>query len=282
VSNPPQSEPSTRTFRHRSDFPFLAAMWGLGGSYVLLVLLLIIADAVRTSPRHLGEALLKPEIQAAVLLTLKTCTLSAILSLWVALPLAYLLSRQHFPGRFLIDILVDIPLVLPPLVLGLSLLMLFHLSLDGWKLESWLRASFEFPVTYHVPSIVLAQFVVTASFAIRTLRVTFDRIDPRAEDVARTLGCSRGQAFFRVCLPQAVPGMLTAFTIAWARALGEFGPILVFSGTTPFRTEVLSTAIYLELGIGHLESAIAISLLMIALAVLVLVILRCLGDWTAP
>ncbi|WP_437226587.1 ABC transporter permease [Planctomicrobium sp. SH661] len=262
----------------RTDLPFLGTMWGLGGSYVLLIVLLLAANLMRTTPRHFVEALAKPEIQAAILLTLKSCTLSAILSIWIGLPLAYLLSRQYFPGRAIIDTIVDIPLILPPLVLGLSLLLLFHLPIGDWQLEGWLRRDLKFPVTYFVPSVILAQFVVSAAFAIRTLRVTFDRIDPRAEDVARTLGCNRRQAFFQVCLPQAIPGVIAAFTLAWARAMGEFGPILVFSGTTPFRTEVLSTAVYLELGIGNLEAAVAVSLLMVGLSLVILLMLRLLGT----
>ena len=202
----------------------------------------------------------------------------AVSSVWVATPLGYLLSRYRFPGRWFIDTLVDIPIVLPPLVLGLSLLILFHLMIFGWQLEAWLRDSVGFPVAFQVPAVVLAQFTVGSAFAIRTMRVTFDQIDPRAEDVARTLGCTRGQAFMQVALPQAWRGMIAATTIAWARALGEFGPILVFAGATRMRTEVLSTTVFLELSIGQLNAAVAVSLLMVAMAVIVLLILRALGT----
>ena len=95
-------------------------------------------------------------------------------------------------------------------------------------------------MTFQPIGIVLAQFPVAAAFAIRTLRGTFDQISPRYEAVALTLGCNRGQAFTRVVLPQAGRGMLTAGTLAWARALGEFGPVLVFAGATRGRTEVLA------------------------------------------
>jgi len=95
-----------------------------------------------------------------------------------------------------------------------------------------------------------------------------------------TLGCSRSQAFWRVVLPEARGGMLTAFTLAWARALGEFGPILIFAGATRLRTEVLSTSVFLELSIGNLEAAVAVSLLMIVTAVLVLLLVRWFGTET--
>ena len=124
---------------------------------------------------------------------------------------------------------------------------------------------------------ILAQFAVAAAFAVRTMRVTFDQIPPRAEQVALTLGCSRSQAFWLVLMPAARRGLLTAGTLSWARALGEFGPIIIFAGATHFRTEVLPTTVFLELQIGNLEAALAVSLLMIGVALAVLVVTRTLG-----
>lgn len=325
--------------RRRSDLPFFLVMGGLSSCFLLLIVLLLAADVLFTSPSEFVKALSKPEIQYAAALTFVTCTVAAIMSVWVATPLGYILSRYRFPGRALIDTLVDIPIVLPPLVLGLSLLIMFHLefgrpsesardipaepppgievedgqriqavqdesppeaardesnvsteagngdavaqsedSQRGWQLERWLRDDVGFPVTYRWPAVILAQFSVACAFAVRTMRVTFDQMNPRTEDVARTLGCSRWQAFEKIALPQAWRGIIAAGTIAWARALGEFGPILVFAGATRMRTEVLSTSVFLELSIGNLDAAVAVSLLMVAMAVLVLCVLRLLGT----
>jgi molybdate transport system permease protein len=250
--------------------------------YVGLIVLLLLADLYFTSLNDIRQTLAKPEVRYAIRLTLISCTVAAILSLWVATPLGYLMSRYRFPGKALIDTLVDIPIVLPPLVLGLSLLILFHIDLGGWKLEDWLKDRLHLPVTFQVRGVILAQFCVAAAFAVRTMRVTFDQINPRAEDVARTLGCTRGQAFLQVALPQAWRGMIAAGTIAWARALGEFGPILVFAGSTRMRTEVLSTTVFLELSIGNLGAAVAVSLLMVLLAMIVLLVLRALGTGLQP
>lgn len=277
---PHRSDPNTLRDlpKHRSDLPFFLVMGGLSACFVLLIVLLLAADVVFTSFGDFKTALAKPEIQAAFRLTFLTCTVSAILSIWVATPLGYLLSRFKFPGRWIIDTLVDIPMVLPPLVLGLSLLILFHLSIGQWQLEIWLRDRIGFPVTYRWPAVILAQFTIACALATRTMRVTFDQIAPRHEDVARTLGCTRGQAFLQIALPQAGRGMIAATTIAWARSLGEFGPILVFAGATRMRTEVLSTTVWLELSVGELGSAVAVSLLMVIIAVVVLVVLRLLGP----
>jgi molybdate transport system permease protein len=254
----------------RSDAPFFVALALLGGLYVGLIIAFLAADLWFISPGHVRDALREPAIRSAVWLTLLSCSVAAILSVWVAVPLGYLLARTRFPGRGVVDLLLDVPIVLPPLVVGLSLLILFQTP-PGQAVQRLI------PVTYAVPAVILAQFTVAAAFAVRTLRVTFEQISPRTEDVARTLGCSRGEAFWRVTLPEARRGVLTAFTLAWARSLGEFGPILVFAGATRMKTEVLSTTVFLELSVGRLEAALAVSLLMIAVAVLVLVVTRAFG-----
>jgi molybdate transport system permease protein len=263
--------------RGRSDVPFLVALGLIGGFYVLLIVGMLVADASFTTPNHLWEALKSREIRYSIRLSLISCTITAILSVWVAVPLAYLLSRYQFPGKALLDVLLDIPIVLPPLVIGLCLLILFQVRLGGLTLDDFLRKYLRFPVTYAVPSVILAQFAVAAAFAVRTMRVTFDQISPRQEQVALTLGCSRSQAFWLVVLPQARRGVVTAATVAWARALGEFGPVLIFSGATRMNTEVLPTTVFLELSIGHLEGAIAVSVLMVIVALVVLLIVRVYG-----
>lgn len=213
-------------------------------------------------------ALQQPEIQYSIRLTLLSCTMTAILSLWVAIPIGYLMSRHNFFGRNLIDAILDIPIVLPPLVVGLSLLILFQFA--PVKLRE--------AVVYQVPAVIFAQFAVACAFAVRTMRATFDHIDARHEQVALTLGCSRSQAFGRVVLPEAKRGVLTAATLAWARSLGEFGPLLIFAGTTRYKTEVLSTTVFLELNNGNLGAAVAVSLIMVAAAIIVLVLARAWGT----
>jgi molybdate transport system permease protein len=268
---------ASRPHRAGSDVPFFAVMGGLGGSYLLLIVALLAADIAFTSPGHFVAALGKPEIQYAVRLTLISCTISALMSIWVATPLGYLLSRFTFRGRWLIDTILDIPVVLPPLVIGLSLLILFHLPIGGTNLEKQLQQRLGLQVTYAQPAVVLAQFAVACAFAVQTMRVTFDQIDTRPEQVALTLGCRRSQAFMHIALPQAWRGMIAATTIAWARSLGEFGPILVFAGATRMKTEVLSTTVFLELSVGQLEAAVAVSLLMVVAAMVVLGIVRLVG-----
>ncbi|MBN01661.1 MAG: molybdenum ABC transporter permease [Planctomycetaceae bacterium] len=221
-------------------------------------------------PNVVIETLRTPEIRYAVWLSLMSCSITAILSLWVAVPIGYLMSRIDFPGKALLDSILDIPIFLPPLVIGLSLLILFR--------QTPLRAVDDtFGIAFHVPAVIIAQFAVASAFAVRTLRATFDSVSPRVEQVALTLGCSRAQAFFGVVIPQCWRGIMTAGILAWARALGEFGPILVFAGSTRRRTEVLPVSVHMELSIGNIEGAVGVSLLMVVIALSVLVLVRLLG-----
>jgi molybdate transport system permease protein len=253
-----------------SDWPFVLALSTLGGVYVVLIVAMLVADFAFTSTDDILTALRSPEVRFSIRLSLISCSVTAILSLWVAVPLGYLLSRYRFPGKVLVDALLDVPIVLPPLVIGLSLLILFQMP--------GLRALQQVvPITYAVPAVVLAQFAVSAAFAVRTMRIAIDDIPLRREQVAWTLGCSRAAAFWRVVLPEARRGMVTAGTLAWARALGEFGPILVFAGATRMKTEVLSTSVFLELSVGKLQAAVAVSLLMVLAAFVVLFIVRVHG-----
>lgn len=261
-----------------SDKPFMAGLWGFTALYVLLILLLICANASFITWQDILVALSSESIQQSLSLTFLTCTVSAILSIFFAVPIAYTLSRFHFRGRTLLDTLLDIPIILPPLVVGLSLLILFNsFPTRGNGLEAWLNTQ-GIHVTFHVPAIILAQFTIASAFAIRSMKNTFDQISPRSEMVALTLGCNRAQAFWRVTLPQAGRGVLSAGLLAWARALGEFGPILIFAGATRGHTEVLSTSVFLEINIGNLAGAASVSLILITLAIATILTIRLIGD----
>jgi len=290
VSPSPPASPGNRESQQfvrdvsLSNRMFYICLTILGGTYVILVVAMIAADAWYMAEKSVragmaaadpwkaflfenpvAEALSDRKIRYSIWLSLISCTLSAVFSLLVAVPIGYLLSRHEFRGKRLLDAILDIPIVLPPLVVGLSLLILFQYPPFAWIARE---------VVYQLSAVVLAQFSVAAAFAVRTMKSTFDHINPRCEQVAVTLGCSRAQAFGWVALPEASRGMMTAFTLAWARSLGEFGPLLIFAGATRMKTEVLSTSVFLELNVGNIEAAVAVSLIMVLAAVAVLVITR--------
>lgn len=257
--------------RARHDRTFSIVLASLAGIYGLLIIALLVSGATFTSPSDVVRALSAGPIRYSALLSLVTCTIAAILALWVAVPAGYILARWNFPGKTIVDAIFDVPIVLPPLVVGLFLLILFESALGKLFQENVFR------VTYEIPAVILAQFCVATAFAIRAMRITFEQMDPRTEEVALVLGCSRWQSFLLVTMPQAARGVVAAGTLAWARALGEFGPILVFAGATREKTEVLPTTIFLEWSIGDLGAAVAVSLLLVALALIVLITTRLLG-----
>lgn len=251
--------------------PFWCGLILATGLYLAFLLALLGSTAAYTTPHQLWEALNTERIRYSIGLSLVSCTVSASFALLLAIPIGYLLSRGRFRGKALLDAALDIPIVLPPMVVGLCLLIFFQTP-AGKAIERVI------PFTYSVAGVVLAQFVIGAAFAVRTMRGVFDHLSARPEDVAMTLGCSRGQAVWLVTLPAARRGMFAAFSIAWARSLGEFGPILVFAGATPMKTEVLPTSVFMELSVGRLEAAVAVSLLMVLLALIVLVLVRLAGE----
>ena len=264
-------KPAPQTPHVKSDVPFYIGLGLLAGFYITLIVSMLAADAYYVRLGDFAEILRDKNIRFAIKLSLISCCITTVLALWVAVPVGYLMSRVDFPGKNTVDAILDIPIVLPPLVIGLSLLILFRQtflsSIDDY-----------FNIAFHVPAVILAQFSVATAFAVRTLRATFDEMSPRREQVALTLGCSHSQAFWTVVLPEARRGLLTAATLAWARSLGEFGPILVFAGSTRRKTEVLPVSVHLELSIGNIEGAVAVSLMMVAMAVLVLVAVRTISS----
>lgn len=240
--------------------------------FLLLVLALVAADVAYINLEAVKEVLRSQAIRSAVVLSLWTSALTTVIAITFAVPMGYTLSRYRFPGRILADTIVDLPIVFPPLVVGLSLLVFFRTSVGLW-LES-LGLDF----VYQRRGIVLAQFFVSASYGIRAIKTTFDEVDQRQEDVALTLGCTRGQAFRRVALRNARNGVIAGAILTWARALGLFGPLLVFVGAVRMKTEVLPTTIYLETSIGNIEVALAVSLVMIVMATVALLAIRLFGG----
>ena len=205
----------------------------------------------------------------AVWLSVWTSAVAAVISLAIAVPTGYLLSRGRFRGVLFLDALVDIPIVLPPLLFGISLLVLFTQS----GLDDTL-ASIGMRFVHEPAGIVLVQVLIATAYGARMLKGTFDGIDPRQAAVAQTLGCTPTRAFFTVTLSSARNGLIAAVVMMWARALALYGPIIAFCGSTSMYTEVMPTRMYLEMSVGRLHAALLIALMMIAMAVFVLFVLK--------
>jgi molybdate transport system permease protein len=216
----------------------------------------------------LVATLISREIIFAIKLSLITATISTVLAMLVAIPVAYAISTIEFTGKSIVDAVLDLPIVISPIALGAALLVFFNTPV-GVAIEGKIvRFVFE------VPGIILAQFTVITALAVRLLKSTFDGIDPRYERVGRTLGCSKLMAFVRVTLPLARDGLIASSILTWARAVGEFGATVTLAGATKMKTETLPTAIFLNLATANVEKAVAVIFILISLSLIALIVLR--------
>ncbi len=242
--------------------------------FVAFVALLVVTDIAYIDKSAVLEAIQSPFIAKALWTSVWTSCTATALAVMFAIPIGYSLSRFRFPGRMLADTIVDLPIVFPPLVAGLTLLVFFSQTALG----RWIQEDLNMEFVFQRKGIVLCQFVVAASYAIRSAKVAFDDIDVRYENVALTLGCRRMGSFMRVSLPMARNGIMAGAIMTWARAFGLFGPLLIFVGSFRGRTEVLSTTIFLEQSVGNLELAIAVALVLIFVALIALLLIRFVGG----
>lgn len=214
------------------------------------------------------SALLSAEILFAIRLSLTSATIATIISILLAVPVAYTISQRSFPGKDIVDSLLDLPIVISPIALGAALLVFFNTPIGAGIDDHILKFVFA------VPGIILAQITIISALAIRLLKSTFDSIDPRYEQVGRTLGYSKPEVFFKVTLPLAKDGLVASSILTWARAIGEFGATVTLAGAIPMKTETLPIAIFLSLATADVERAIAVIFVLIIIAVVALITIR--------
>ena len=177
----------------------------------------------------------------ALLLSLRLATIVSAILLLLALPLAYWLSFTHWRGKFLIESVVALPLVLPPTVLGFY--MLIALGPRGALGKAW-QTLFGHPLAFTFTGLVIASIIYSFPFAVQPLVASFEALDRRLLDAASILGVSRWRTFFRVVVPLAWPGLITAMVLSFAHTLGEFGVVLMVGGNLPGITRTISIDIY--------------------------------------
>jgi molybdate/tungstate transport system permease protein len=234
-----------------------------------LLILFIVGPLMRllffATPQSLGAALADSELRESILLTVFTASIATLIAALLGIPLAYLLARRAFPGRRVVQGLIDLPVVIPHPVAGIALLLfLGRRSPVGGALG---QLGLEF--VSHVPGIVAAMLFVSAPILVSGAREAFRNVDPQLERVARTLGDTAWDAFRRVTLPMARRGILAGSILAWARSVSEFGSIVILT----YNPKVASIYIFDRFTAFGLEAAVpaAVILLLVALAVFILV-----------
>jgi molybdate transport system permease protein len=225
---------------------------------------------IRAPWATLPQRLTQPGVLAALRLSLITATLATGVSLLLGVPLAWLLARTRFPGRRFARALVTVPLVLPPVVGGVALLLVFG---RRGLLGGWLDATFGISLPFTTAGVVVAETFVAMPFLVISVEGALRGADARYEEAAATLGAGPWTAFRRVTLPLIAPGVAAGAVLCWARALGEFGATITFAGNFPGRTQTMPLAVYLALE-QDLDAAIVLSLVLLVVSVTILVALR--------
>ncbi len=223
-----------------------------------------------------GTAFVSGSVLAALSLSLVTTAVSLVVTVAVGLPLAFVLARRSFPGKWLLEALIDLPIVLPPSVAGLALLLVFgRTGLLGGPFQ---LAGIEIPFT--AVAVILAQVFVSAPFFVRAARTGLAGIDTDLEDAARVDGASELQLFRSISVPLASAALAAGLVMSWARALGEFGATIMFAGNIEGRTQTLPLVVYSEFQAGGgLNASIAAAAILVIAALGVLIAVR-LFHWT--
>jgi len=212
---------------------------------------------------------LNPEELGVIFLSLRVAIVSVACSLPVAVLVAYVLARARFPGKILVDAIVHLPLVLPPVVVGFALLVVFgKRGPIGSLLDQWFGIVFAFRWT----GAALASAIMGFPLMVRAIRLSIEAVDQRLETAAKTLGGSRAWVFASITLPLALPGIITGVLLSFARGLGEFGATITFVSNIPGETETLPLAIYSLTQVpGGDALALRLSIVAVVLSVLALV-----------
>lgn len=253
--------------------PHLGAL-GIGANLAFLFLMILLGLPLVSLLFHvpLGELLHRlqtPLVIQALRLSLITSVVSALAVLVLGLPVALLLATRQFPGKRVLEVVINLPMVLPPTVAGLGLLLAFgRTSVVGKAL-----AVFGISIPFTTLAVVLAQMFIAAPFFINTVRAGFEALEPRYLQAAATLRASPAYTFFRVMLPLNFHSLLAGAAMCWARALGEFGATITFAGNMPGRTQTMPLAVYIALQ-TDLDAAVALSVILLIVSFGLLFILQ--------
>jgi sulfate/thiosulfate transport system permease protein len=266
--------------RSQSVLPGFGVSLGITCTYLSLMVLLPLATVFARSAELTGEqfwnTVTDPRVVASYRVTLSASFVAAALNTVFGLLVAWVLVRYRFPGRRLVDAMVDLPFALPTAVAGIALTTLYTPS--GW-VGGWLEP-FGIKVSYTWLGITVALMFIGLPFVVRTVQPVLDDLEVEVEEAAASLGARRWQTFARVILPSVGPALLTGFALAFARAIGEYGSVVFISGNMPMKTEIVPLLIITKLEQYDYAGATAVALVMLLLSFTLLLAINLL-QWAA-
>ena len=269
-----------RLRRHPSVLPGFGLCMGFTLLYLgLIVLMPLSAAFIKTAAMRWQEfiaAVGSPRVLASLQLTFGAALLAAGINALAGLLLAWVLVRYRFPGRQLLDALIDLPFALPTAVAGIALTTLY--APNGWLGAP--LAHLDIKPAFHPGGIVLALIFIGMPFVVRTVQPVLEALEPELEEAAACLGARPVQIFWRVILPTLLPALLTGFAMALARAVGEYGSVVFIAGNLPMKTEVTALLIITRLEQYDYSGATALAVVMLLISFMLLLGINLLQAWT--
>lgn len=249
--------------KHRSALPGFGLSMGFTLVYLSLIVLIplsgLFLKCAAISLREFWQTVTDPQAMASYRLSFGASAIAAAINTVFGFVVAWVLVRYRFPGRKLLDAMVDLPFALPTAVSGIALTSLY-------ASQGWIGRHLEplgLQVAYTRLGVIVALTFIGLPFVVRTLQPALEDLEPELEEAAASLGASRWQTLLRVLLPPVVPVLLTGFAMAFARALGEYGSVIFISGNLPMRTEIAPFLIYVKLDQYKIAEATAIALVIL-------------------
>ncbi len=266
--------------RRRSVLPGFGLTLGYTMLYLSLVVLIPLSALffkTATAPwEHIWETVRSARVLASFRLTLGASFVAALINAVFGLGVAWMLVRYSFPGRRIVDAIVDLPFALPTAVSGIALTTVY--APTGW-IGRWLEP-WEIKAAFSPLGVTIALTFIGLPFVVRTLQPALEDLDPEVEEAAASLGAGRWQVFRYVIVPAILPALLTGFALAFARALGEYGSVVFIAGNMPMKTEIVPLLILVKLEQYDYTGATAIASVMLAISFLLLLSINLLQWWS--
>lgn len=247
------------------------------GLLILLPIVAITFEALQQGLDTLWSNIAAPQAMFAIKLTLTTALIMVIINVVMGTLTAYVLVRYEFPGKNIINALIDLPFAIPTVVTGIMLVVLYGPN----SALGTILGGFGLAVIFNKPGIVMALLFVTFPFVVRAVQPVLMDMNLDTEDAAKTMGASPIRIFFQVTLPALIPSMLTGAALSFSRAIGEFGSIVVVAGNIPLKTQVAAVYVYGELESNNPQGALGLSVFLLLFSFMVLLVLNFLQrrDW---
>lgn len=238
------------------------------GIIVVIPLCSLVVFSARLSLSEFWQTITRPRVLSSYAVSLSTAFIASLINAVMGLILAWVLVRYKFPGKRIMDGIIELPFALPTAVAGIALT---HLTVqNGWVGRIFAR--FGIDIAYTRIGITIALVFIGIPFVVRSVQPVLEKVDREYEEAAAMFGASRIQIFFHVILPEILPALIAGFTMAFARSLGEYGSVVFIAGNTPYETEITPLLIMSELQEYDYASATSIALVMLAIAFVILLV----------